>query len=165
MKWWWCGVMMRWLAFFYILFTKGIFRELERNTHDFFALLCFEIFALPLFFLYGYYICISFFGKWDKPRKSFGRLENFWQKILALSENLGGCEKLLRQTFALEKLLRQTFALGKLLRQTFALEKMFVPNLCAWKIVCAKPLRLKNCLRQTFALEKLLRQTFAPDQT
>ncbi len=129
------GMMMRWLAF-YMLFTKGIFRELERNTHDFFALLCFEIFALLLsFFVRTLHLtsCISFFEKWNKLRKRFGRLENFSRKFLALSENLGASWELLRQTFALEKN-RRTW---KLLRQTFALDE----KIGGFEIYCAKPLR------------------------
>jgi hypothetical protein len=99
------GMMMRWFSFLHSFYKRNFPRAWEEHTW-LFTLLCFEIFALFLsFFVRTLHLtsCMSFFGEWNKLKKSFGRLENFWQKILALSENLEGFEELLRQTFALDE--------------------------------------------------------------
>jgi hypothetical protein len=112
-------MMMRWLTF-YILFTKGIFRELERNTYDF--LLCFAL----RFLLYSFPFCtdIAFdFLHWkmEQTEKKFWQAwKNFGQEIfgafwkpgrllrilapnLCIWRKIGGLEDCLRQTFALNE--------------------------------------------------------------
>jgi hypothetical protein len=133
-------------------FTKGIFRALEGNTQRifFFALLydfsfCSSSFAWTLRLTF----CTSFLEFRQAKEKisaalktlaeNFGTSRKLWRftKTLALHENLGGLEKLLRKTSApdqnlggSEKLLRKTSALDqnlggfeKLLRKTSAPDK------------------------------------------
>jgi hypothetical protein len=77
------GVMMK-LSTFYILFTKGIFLELERNTYYFLLLLCFEIFALLLSFRTN--IAFDFLHAllWNVEKTE----EKFWQ-AWRKNKNLG----------------------------------------------------------------------------
>ncbi len=84
-------MMMKWLAF-YTLFTKGIFRELEKSTQRNFCF-CFALRFLLLLLIFCTNFAFDFLHSslwgWDKVRKNFGESEKLWWKTLALCKNLG----------------------------------------------------------------------------
>ncbi len=121
------GMMMRWIAF-YILFTKE-FSESLRGTHLTFCFaLLWDLCSTPSIFVRILHLtsCIFFFGQCNKLKKSFGRLENFWQEnfwrfLKMFAPNLCAWWKNRRKMFA-----PNLCAWWKNRR------KMFAPNLCAW---------------------------------
>jgi hypothetical protein len=97
---WWCGDDDEMISFLHS-FYKGIFRELERNTHDLLLLLCFEIFAFtPFLFVRMLHLnsCISFLWAMKQTEeKCWQAWKKFWWKVF------GAFWKCLRQTFALDE--------------------------------------------------------------
>ncbi len=92
-------MMMKWLAF-YILFTKGIFRELKKSTQRNFCF-CFALRFLLLLLCFCTDIAFdflhSFLWGWDKLREEKKREISvslkLWWKTLALCKNLGASQK------------------------------------------------------------------------
>jgi hypothetical protein len=151
---WWCGDDDEMISFLHS-FYKGIFRELERNTHDF--LICFALRFLPYSFHFCTDVTLDFLHAFLWTMKQTE--EKFWQAWKTFDRKLFGAfwkpRRFLRIVAANFCVWRKNRRSWKCLRQTFALDekiggvenvcakplrlmkkqaelKMFAPNLCAW---------------------------------
>jgi hypothetical protein len=76
---WWCGDDDEMISFLHSFYKRNFPRAWEEHTWLFCFALLWDFCFTPFLFVRMLHLtsCISFFGKWNKLRKSFGRLENF----------------------------------------------------------------------------------------